>query len=157
MKITKEMEDMRYVKNMSFYKIGEILGKHESTIRYSFNKKFGKTSKSKIEQPTKQGQPVGIERKEIKIKHDPYSKMIMLFNTFIDNMKKGFLYEENEIKKACKVGKNIDSWNDITDISKYIKYQGFTEKGIRLWGLEFDQIWAESNHGIMGYRRRKTK
>ncbi len=158
MKITKTIEDMRFKQKLSFIKIGEILNVHESTVRFSFNKKFGKED-SKITKGKGnvriKNNVIGIKRNDIKIKHDPYLKITNLIDNFIKNMKKGYLYEESEVKKACRVNNsNVEYWESVINMKEYIQYQGVTEKNVILFGLKSELKWASSNDGITGFRKK---
>lgn len=85
----------------------------------------------------------GIPREQARLKHDAPARLEHRLREFLDSMASGFVYEETTVVRACGVSKDDDSyWKQITSNPRYTKFHGFTEKGLRIWGLEEDMRWA---------------
>lgn len=159
---TNEMKNLRK-KGWSYQQISDKFGMPKSTIYKRLNKnkyknyynndyqsKKKKVSKLKSTKAVNCG--IGLSRETIKMKHDTPSRIVSELTRFLENMQPEKAYEENEVLRICRVSKNdMEYWDQITSTPEYTKYQGYTEKGIRLWALESDQDWLQEN--VTGYRR----
>lgn len=94
----------------------------------------------------------GLSRAEARNAYDVPCRLTTALDAFIQGMEKGMLYEEAEVRRACKVSqKEQDYWQEITSLSQYAQYYGYTENGTRLWGTPSDIEWAASTEGITGF------
>lgn len=164
MRPTPEMKKLKK-DGASYSEIAEKIGVAKSTVYKAFNPKKNKTYytdeykrkkvktvKKEVTTNTSINCGIGISRETIKMKHDTPSRIVSELERFLNSMKPEKAYEENEVLRICKIGNNDrEYWEQITSTPGYTKYQGYTEKGIRLWALESEQEWLQEN--VTGYRR----
>jgi len=102
------------------------------------------------------GKPIqnhgGMSRDEARQAYDIPHRLSTALDEFLKSMTPGYLYEENEVKRACKVSNNeAEYWNSITAMHAHRPFYGFTETGARLWGTKADIEWAAGTDGITGF------
>lgn len=94
---------------------------------------------------------IGLSRNQALLKHDIPAKLEHELNACIDSMEPGMLYEDPQVRKACKVSnKELEYWTE-TVMPAFAQYHGTTELDEVLWGTEADMEWAERE--MTGFRR----
>lgn len=94
----------------------------------------------------------GLSREEVRAAYDVPHRLSTALDSFIEGMTPGYFYEENEVKRACKVSNNeIEYWNSITAMPERRHFYGYTETGARLWATKDDIEWAAGPEGITGF------
>ena len=96
--------------------------------------------------------PRGITRGEAQASFDIPFKISSALDGFINLMQEGMLYEDSEVRRACKISKLEEGyWEEITQEHGYAQHTGLTESNKRLWGTLEDIDWALDN--ITGFRK----
>ena len=94
----------------------------------------------------------GMSRDQAQMRYDTPARLAAAMDAFIAGMKPEVLYEDNEVVRACKVGRDDqDYWSKLVEERKYAQYSGFSERDARLWGTLDDIKWATEN--ITGFRK----
>ena len=95
----------------------------------------------------------GMTREQARMRHDTPARLIASLDSFLASLSPDNLREENEVMRICKVAHpEMAYWQEITAQRQYASYQGYTEKGVRLWGHPEDIEWANGPDGITGFR-----
>ena len=95
---------------------------------------------------------VGLTRAQVQERHDIPARISKALDEEIAKFQDEMAYEENELKRLCRVANNErEYWDQITDEPHYRQHYGYTEGGAKLWGTVKEVLWMEEN--ITGFRR----
>ena len=97
-------------------------------------------------------QAAGMTRDRARLRHDVPARLCSELDSYIEAMDNELLYEEAEVKRACRVSTaELEYWESITGEPGYAQHCGYTEAGVRLWGTLDSIQWASDN--ITGFRK----
>jgi len=135
-------EKIQRVKNMlvsgtSQNQTAKQLRMSKTSVANIAHGKYGPVVAGDTSQATSVLSGCGMKLEDAVIKHDTPARIKDHLDKIIEFFPNDAIYEEAEIKRLCKVavGDN-EYWEQITSEPQYAKYNGYTEKGVRVWGSE---------------------